>query len=291
MTVGSTARQLFRRPVVLLGVLCLAVPLAFLGLRLAGKVTQASPTTFTVKSTGDASDASAGHGICETATLGECTGAWLTNLRSATIALLVLATLAFLVAPGGEAAGPGTRSPAASMSFSRHSPSATLLGNGNVLVGGGYDSSTNTDHTSAELSDAATNTWWPAGSMSIGRDLLPEPATDSEETLGAAEAETGVYRPLPSGEIERLICSFSWFQGCDYALTVVGCESSFNQGADRNWPYVGWWQIDVELHADLIVSLGYAAADMYSGGPNTDVAWHLSSGGTDMAAWPACRSP
>lgn len=59
--------------------------------------------------------------------------------------------------------------------------------------------------------------------------------------------------------------------------------------ADENWPYVGLFQIDVELHADLIASMGYSRADMYQAGPNVDVAWSLSHAGVNTVPWPVAR--
>jgi hypothetical protein len=58
---------------------------------------------------------------------------------------------------------------------------------------------------------------------------------------------------------------------------------------DTNWPYVGLFQIDVELHADLILSMGYAIADMYEAGPNVAVAWRLSYAGVNTVPWPVTQ--
>ena len=55
------------------------------------------------------------------------------------------------------------------MSTARASLTATRLGNGRVLVvGGEYDSAHN---STAELYDAPTNTWIPAGTLSQWRAL------------------------------------------------------------------------------------------------------------------------
>lgn len=107
--------------------------------------------------------------------------------------------------------------------------------------------------------------------------------------LRASEPVSVQMRDRDTESANRYVCSYPWLQGCAYALAVIGCESSFDEGADRNWPYIGWWQIDVQLHAELITSLGYTTADMYSGEPNTDIAWHLSSSGINMSPWPSCR--
>jgi len=105
-------------------------------------------------------------------------------------------------------------------------------------------------------------------------------------------AQTPVPMLLRSGDFSSFdgyACAYPWPRGCAYAVAVIYCESSFHEGADSNWPYVGWWQIDVQMHAGLIASLGYTVSDMYSGGPNTAVAWHLSSGGLNMSPWPYCQ--
>lgn len=60
-------------------------------------------------------------------------------------------------------------------------------------------------------------------------------------------------------------------------------------GNDRNWPYVGLFQIDVDLHADLIASMGYTTASMYEAGPNVAAAWSLSRDGVNTAPWPVTR--
>ena len=56
-------------------VFLLLVTVITLGVAFArpGTITQASHSTFTVNSTGDAADASAGDGTCETVTASECT--------------------------------------------------------------------------------------------------------------------------------------------------------------------------------------------------------------------------
>lgn len=115
------------------------------------------------------------------------------------------------------------------------------------------------------------------------------PASKVENMVLPAPSPTSLpLRNWPTGSINRIVCSYSWPQGCTYALAVVSCESSFREQVDTNWPYVGWWQIDVELHAGLIVSMGYTREDMYYGEPNTAVAWRLSGGGHNMSPWPGC---
>jgi N-acetylneuraminic acid mutarotase len=64
---------------------------------------------------------------------------------------------------------PGTWSPAASMAAVRQLQTATLLGNGNVLVAGGYRNAYSNDLASAEAYDPVSNTWSAAGSMAVAR--------------------------------------------------------------------------------------------------------------------------
>ena len=70
--------------------------------------------------------------------------------------------------------------PKAKMKTPRFSHTATLLANGKVLVAGGYTKSMSVQPSlaTAELYDPATNTWSPAGTMSVARNqhvavLLP----------------------------------------------------------------------------------------------------------------------
>src|SRR5262249_45163429 len=65
-------------------------------------------------------------------------------------------------------AAPGTWSLTGSLSTARQWHTATLLGNGLVLVAGGMDAAGNPLAT-AELYDPASGTWLPTGRMNIGR--------------------------------------------------------------------------------------------------------------------------
>ena len=102
-------------------------------------------------------------------------------------------------------------------------------------------------------------------------------------------------QPIPS-VAERppttdAICSYfnSSPYGCGYWLCIAGKESSMRPGADNNPPYIGLFQIDIDLHAGLISSLGYTTADMYTAGPNSHVAWILSHQGVYTVPWPVAR--
>src|SRR5207253_558126 len=64
----------------------------------------------------------------------------------------------------------GTWSSASSMVTPRLNQTATLLGNGKVLVAG--DTGSKVDLARAELYDPASNTWSPAPSMAARRDGL-----------------------------------------------------------------------------------------------------------------------
>ncbi len=88
-------------------------------------------------------------------------------LRVCGVASLVFS---FLFLGGGPAAAVSINpwSPAASMSTPRGFFTATLLGNGEVLVAGGEDASS-TETASAELYDPTTNTWSPAASLAQSR--------------------------------------------------------------------------------------------------------------------------
>lgn len=142
--------------------------------------------------------------------------------------------------------------------------------------------------------------WWIQFELVVTPLPSPSPTSTPEPVaIPASKVEdvvlpTSTPTPMPvrtwhPSSVDEIVCSYPWPQGCAYALAVVSCESSYREWVDDNWPYVGWWQIDVELHAGLIASMDYTREDMYHGRPNTDVAWRLSSGGINMASWPSCR--
>jgi len=85
--------------------------------------------------------------------------------------------------------------PAGSMSTARIDHTATLLGNGKVLVAGGYNGAY---LSSAELYDPVTNTWALAGSMSTARSIHTATLLGSGKVL-IAGGSNGAY--LSSAEL------------------------------------------------------------------------------------------
>jgi hypothetical protein len=90
----------------------------------------------------------------------------------------------------------------ASLSYNDGLPTATLLMNGKILVAGGADDSG--IHKSAELFDASTGNFTPAGSMSTGHALHSASLLPNGRVLiaggslfgGAAVAATELYDPV-----------------------------------------------------------------------------------------------
>jgi hypothetical protein len=64
----------------------------------------------------------------------------------------------------------GTWTATGSLTTDRANPAMALLGNGQVLAAGGYDTTTNTPLASAELYTPGTGTWTLTGSMSTARN-------------------------------------------------------------------------------------------------------------------------
>ncbi len=85
------------------------------------------------------------------------------------------------------------------------------------------------------------------------------------------------------------LCVYPWPRGCAWAVAVVDCESDFNASADSNWPYIGWWQIDVNhLNAGAALDgFGWTVADLYDPAINTAAAWELYRL-QGVGAWPWC---
>ncbi len=84
--------------------------------------------------------------------------------RYATLAVLAL-TVSLVLAQAALAAGTWTAT--GSLANGRREHTATLLPNGQVLVAGGLQGTT--DLASCELYDPATGTWSPTGSLAVGR--------------------------------------------------------------------------------------------------------------------------
>jgi len=92
-----------------------------------------------------------------------------------------------------------------------------------------------------------------------------------------------VYFNEDSGcDIQGIICSFPWPQGCNYWIAVAWCESSLRPSAiGYLGAYVGLFQV--------WTGHGYGfnwLLDLYN---NTLAAWELSNGGTYTGAWPVCQ--
>jgi N-acetylneuraminic acid mutarotase len=117
-----------------------------------------------------------------------------------------------LVAGGGRTGSTGTTAlasaelydpasnswfPAAPMSAARYQHTATLLGNGKVVVAGGISDSGAL--SSAELYDSPSNTWSPAASMSTSRSLQTATLLANGKVLVAGGNGTGTR--LSSAEL------------------------------------------------------------------------------------------
>jgi hypothetical protein len=98
---------------------------------------------------------------------------------------------------------PGAWSSAPALAASRYGQTATLLGNGKVLIAGGVDNSGAT-LASAELYDPVSNTWSPASNMTdarvfhtatlLGNGQVLVVGGDDSFTIGLASAE--LYDPI-----------------------------------------------------------------------------------------------
>jgi Bacterial Ig-like domain (group 3)/Kelch motif/Beta-propeller repeat/YDG domain/Galactose oxidase, central domain len=112
--------------------------------------------------------------------------------------------------PGGQTvnqapltitAGPSPFTSTASMATARVAQTATLLGNGKVLVTGGTDGD-NTYFSSAELYDPASDTWSPAASMTTARASHTATLLENGDVLvagggnGNPLSSAGLYDPI-----------------------------------------------------------------------------------------------
>ena len=118
---------------------------------------------------------------------------------------------------------------------------------------------------------------------------------DGSGDIGLSDSvDSGVWTGTTTVSSETLrgaICSYfnSSPYGCNYWICIAGKESSLIPENDRNPPYVGLFQIDKNLHHDLILSLGYTIDEMFMAAPNSHVAWVLSRSGLNTAPWPVAR--
>ena len=74
------------------------------------------------------------------------------------------------------------------------------------------------------------------------------------------------------GELERVICAYSW--DCDTALRVAWCESEWREDAVSAYGHRGIYQI-APVHIPRIEAMGYTWDDMLLAGPNVAVAYAL----------------
>lgn len=107
-------------------------------------------------------------------------------------------------------------------------------------------------------------------------------------------SESGAWQGIAkvsSAAMRDPICAYfdSSPYGCEYWFCIAERESSLIPANDRNPPYVGLFQIDKNLHHDLILSLGYTIDEMFIAGPNSHVAWVLSHQGVYTFPWPEAR--
>lgn len=129
----------------------------------------------------------------------------------------------------------------------------------------------------------------PYGSVPAGRRVyspapsgldaqLPTPTPKVDETLVAPP----YIEPATPDNIEGIICSFDWPQGCDYWIGMAMCESSLRPDAVG---YGGWY---VGLFQ---VWLGHSYSLDWLSDPSNNAlaAWEISHEGTYTGAWPYCQ--
>jgi WD40 repeat protein len=113
------------------------------------------------------------------------------SLRTAEVGVVDDAPLSpQAIAVSGYGAGPNTFAPTGSMVAARSRFSATLLGDGDVLVAGGEDGF-ETYLSGAELYDPATGTFTPTGSLVQARAFAPAVLLSSGDVLVAGGVGTG----------------------------------------------------------------------------------------------------
>ena len=112
---------------------------------------------------------------------------------------------------------------------------------------------------------------------------------DDDDNRRDHSVDEGARAEDVGGSIEERVCAFPWPRGCAWAVYVVGCESSFDAAVDSNWPYVGWFQIDVNhLNAGAALDgFGWTVADLYDPAINAAAAWELYQR-QGAGAWPWC---
>ena len=124
---------------------------------------------------------------------------------------------------------------------------------------------------------------------------LPADGYVSESAAGLTRVPLVSPAPLPplpspaalpyvEPDIEAIICSFDWPQGCDYWIAVAWCESTLGTDPwayDVRNPYTGLFQV--------WSGHGYGFTWLSDDANNTLAAWELSREGTVTSPWPYCR--
>ena len=173
--------------------------------------------------------------------------------RLALLTLIVVGMAAITVLPA-LAQTSGTWTATGSPNFARNAHSATLLGNGQVLIAGGTSSSE--PLSSAELYNPATGKWTVTGSMSVARfdhtaTLLPngEVLVAGGETGGAFTAEAELYNPTTgswhttgSMTVPRAMHGAALLQnGQVLAMGGSNSDGTSNTSAELYSPTTGSW--------------------------------------------------
>ena len=151
--------------------------------------------------------------------------------------------------------------------YGRESPYDGDLGSDGVL-----DEPTPTPTPQATAMPEGTTVHGPRGVVG-----LPSMYEDSDRDLEGRQASEQSYL-LPN--LEAIVCSYPWPQGCTYWLGVAWCESGWNPSAvSYTGAYIGLFQI--------WTAHGYT--NLTDPVANTRAAWELSNGGTNTAPWPWCQ--
>ena len=184
-----------------------------------------------------------------------------------------------------------------SMTVARLSPTATLLGNGKVLIAGGdyFDFSTSTDtiFASADLYDPATGTFTPTGSMTVARSghtatLLGNgmvliaggwagTGTAAPASVELYDPSTGTFTPTASMTVARM----------DYTATSLANGKALIAGGTDGYGYLA----SAELYAPAagtftptgsmtVIRDGYTATLLRNGKVLVAGGWDVTPGPT-----------
>lgn len=160
-------------------------------------------------------------------------------------------------ADGGPCAGgggPGTFTCTGDLAVPREAPGAAVLGNGKVLVAGGWNTASGT-LKSAEIYDPTTSTFAPTGPMSAGHlwsgwtspwPVLPNGtvlAAGGLDTNGALLASAELYDPVggtfsSTGPLVTGVLAFAATSLADgSALFVGGYSAAMGEAQTPSWTY------------------------------------------------------